>query len=371
MSRGILILIKGLGRGGAEQLLVNGARHLDHERFRYEVAYLLPWKDALVGELREVGLTVHCLHAGRGPGWLGRLRALVRERRFDLVHAHLPVAGLGPRIAFGRERPRLVYTEHNVWPSYHRLTYAANMLTLWRNDHVFAVSDEVRRSMSFPRPLRFLPVPPIETLHHGIDLSAVARWGSADGVRPELRIPDGAPLVGTVANFRPDKGHRYLVEAASRVREAVPDVRFVFVGHGGVERDVRAQVAERGLEGTVVFAGYREDAPRVAGAFDLFVLPSIHEGLPISLLEGMVWGTPAVVTRVGGNAEVVEDGVQGRVVPPRDPGALAEAITALLTDDAERRRMGEAARRRAERFDMSRAVRRMEEVYASLLERQT
>lgn len=367
MRKRILILIKGLGRGGAEQLLASAGPHLDASRFDYEAAYLLPWKDALVGELQESGLRVSCLSGARGPGWVPRLRTHVRRRRIDLVHAHSPLPAIGTRLAFGRARPRIVYTEHNVWARYHSATYWANMITFPRNDRVFAVSDHVRASIRYPRWLERLSMPPVETLYHGIDRDAVSTWAAADGVRHELGISDDAPVVGTVANFKAHKAHDVLLRAAVEVRREVPDVRFVLVGTGPLEADVRRQAHELGLDGTVVFAGYRDDAPRVAAAFDVFAMPSRYEGLSIALLEAMALGRPPVVTGVGGLPEVVGHGRDGLVVPAGNHRALAGEVLRLLRDPDLSRKLGEGARRRAAEFDIRRAVRRMEEVYEELL----
>jgi glycosyltransferase involved in cell wall biosynthesis len=362
----VLVLIKGLGRGGAEQLIVSAARHLDRGRFDYEVAYLLPHKDALVAELESAGLRVHCLRAGRGPGWVGRLRSLVRDRRIDLLHVHSPLAAIGARLGLRRRGPRLVYTEHNVWDRYHPATRWANLATFPRNDHVFAVAEHVRASITYPRALSFLTMPPTETLHHGIDVDLVPT-PAPNGVRAELGIAPDAPIVGTVANFKAHKAHDVLLRAAERVRREVPDVRFVLVGTGPLEEDVRRRTAERGLGDAVVFAGFRDDVPRVAAAFDVFALPSAYEGLSIALLEAMALGRPPVVTRVGGLPEVIEHEVNGLLVPSGDPDALASQILRLLRDPAMRASVGEEARRRAASFDIRRAVRRSEAVYEELL----
>jgi glycosyltransferase involved in cell wall biosynthesis len=365
--RRVLILIKGLGRGGAEQLLASAAPYADRSRFQYEVAYVLPWKNALVGELERQGLRVSCLGGGRRGAWALRLRSLVRERQVDLVHAHLPYAAVGARVALaGPGRPRLVYTEHNLWQSYKPPTYWANLLTFGRSDHVFAVSDVVRASIRYPRVLGWRRLPPLETLYHGLDQAAMGQ-PRADGVREELGIPDHAPVVGTVANFRHTKGHGYLLRAASLVREAVPDVRFLLVGQGPLEAEVRREVARLGLDQTVIFAGFREDVPRLTAAIDVFALSSVHEGLSIALMEAMALAKPPVVTRVGGLPELVEDRRSGLLVPPADAPALATGILTLLQDPALRASLGRAAQRRAADFDIRSAVARMEEVYAELL----
>jgi glycosyltransferase involved in cell wall biosynthesis len=365
--RRILLLIKGLGRGGAEQLLVNAMPHVDRSRFRYEVAYLLAAKNALAADLQRQGIEVTCLDGGMGQSWMRRLRTLTRSHQIDLVHAHLPYAAIGARLALGgRGRPRLVYTEHNVWPSYRPPTYWANLLTFPRNDYVFTVSDQVRKSIRYLRIVQWLPRPPIETLYHGLDPGAF-ELPPLNGIRDELGIPADAPLVGTVANFRTEKAHADLLRAAVLVRRDVPDVRFVLVGQGPLERQVRRQAEQLGLSDTVIFAGFRTDVPRVAAAIDVFALSSRHEGLSIALLEAMALGKPPVVTRVGGLPELVEHSRQGLLVPPADPLALAAGIVSVLQDRGLRDRLGQAARLRAADFDIRAAVRRMEAVYTTLL----
>lgn len=368
MTTRILLLIKGLGRGGAEQILASSIRYLDRERFDYEVAYLLPWKDAFVKEIADQGVPVHCLDGGRGVGWVPRLRSLVRDRQIDLIHSQSPVAAVGARIALGGpHRPRHVYTEHNVWERYHPATHWANALTFWRNDHVFAVSDHVRSSIAFPRPLRALPVPPHETRYHGIDVEAVQAWAQGDGVRDELGIPAGTPVVGTVANLKSHKRLDRLLRAAAIVRGSRPDVRFVVVGSGPLEGELRHLAGRLRLDGTVMFLGFREDAQRVATSFDVFALSSEHEGLSIALIEALALGRPAVLPDVGGLGEVVRHEREGLLVPPADEGALAAAILRLLDDQDLRGRLGEAGVARAMDFDIRVAVSRIEAVYEELL----
>ena len=357
----VLIVIKGLGRGGAEQLLVTAAPYLDGERYDYQYAYVLPYKDALAGKLEELGYPVHCLGNGAGATWVTRLRRLGRD--FDLIHVHSPVPAIAARL-LRRKGTAIVCTEHNVWGRYHRATYWANRLTFGRNDHVFAVSDEVRRSIVVQGGGNAGPA--VETLYHGPDRAEIESWQGTDGVRAEFGIPPDAPLIGTVANFKDHKGYPYLIEAAVAVRRAVPDAHFMLVGQGPLEPAIKAQASAEGLDGSITFTGFREDVPRLMGAFDLFTLASLHEGLSIALLEAMSLGKPPVVTGVGGHPEVV-GAEHGFVVPPGDAPALAAKLVALLQDDELRSRLGHGAKHRANQFDISATVKRTEAVYEELL----
>ena len=364
----ILLLIKGLGRGGAEQILVSCARYGDTSRFRYEVAYLLPWKDAFVGSLRKAGVDSWCLDGARGAAWSVRLRTLVRDHDIDLVHVHSPLPAVGARLALPLRKP-IVYTEHNLWKRYHPATYWANLLTYPRNNHVFAVSSHVRDAVSYPRPFNFLPMPRIETLYHGPDPAALDAVTSdlSDGAKGDFGIPNDAPVIGTVANLKPHKGHDQLLSAAVQVRRSIPEARFVLVGQGPLERELRSRAHALGLDDAVLFTGYREDALRIARIFDVFVLPSVHEGLAIALIEAMALGKPAVVTRVGGLPEVVEDGKSGYIVPPNRPDELARRIVTLLQDGVLRESFATAARQRAMGFSVVSAVHRIEDVYEELI----
>jgi glycosyltransferase involved in cell wall biosynthesis len=361
----VLVLIKGLGRGGAEFLVLSAMRYRDPDRFRYRVAYLLPSKDALVPELRAVDVPTVCLNGARGAGWVRRLRRLLREERIDVVHAHSPLPAMGARLVAGR-RTRLVYTEHNLWQRYHRATYWGNAVTYPRNDLVFAVSEEVRRSIRYPRALSFLRMPPVETLYYGVEPTILERAPRPDGVREEFGIPPGVPLVGTVANLKPHKGLEYLLRAAVEVRRTLRDVRFLVVGQGDARQRLEAVASELGLDGAVIFSGFREDALRIASAFDVFAMSSLHEGLSIALIEAMALGKPVVVTRVGGLPEVVRDGRDGILVPPRDPAILAARIVEVLGDQGLRDRLGQAAHRRAKGFDVRSSIRRSEDAYEEL-----
>jgi glycosyltransferase involved in cell wall biosynthesis len=355
-----------LGPGGAEQLLLNQALAADHDAFAYEAAYLVPWKDHLVGALEDEGVRVHPLDAPRewDARWTMRLRRLVRGRGIDVVHIHSPyVASLARPVlrTMGPARPAIVYTEHNLWARHSLATRVANRLTLGFDDHTLAVSDAVRDSM----PARCRDR--IEVLVHGIPLDAVrARADERGAVRHELAIGDDELVVGTVANLRKEKAYPDLLQAARIVLDRQPRARFVAVGQGPLEDEIRAEHASLGLGDRFALLGYRPDAVRVMAGFDIFVLASRHEGLPVALLDALALGLPVVSTDVGGISTAIADGTQGLLVPARSPKALADAVIALLDDEARRGRMSAAAAARAKAFGSDAPVRRLEEIYAEV-----
>ena len=172
-----------------------------------------------------------------------------------------------------------------------------------------------------------------------------------------LGVPAGVPVVGNVAALTDHKDHATLIEALALARPRVPQARLVILGEGELRGALEARVRERGLGDRVVFAGFRPDLDRLLPAFSLFCLSSRLEGLGTSLLDAMAFGLPVVATSAGGIPEAVEDGVTGRVVPPGDPAALADALVSVLGDDERRRALGAAGRRRfLERFTADRMV---------------
>jgi glycosyltransferase involved in cell wall biosynthesis len=363
----VLWLTKGLGRGGAESLLVSCARALDTSRFEVEVAYLLPWKDALVGALADAGIPAHCLGAGRplDASWIWRLRQLVRRQGYDVVHTHMPIPAVAARLGLGPRGPRLVHTEHGTWHHYRRPTYVANLATYALNDHVIAVSRAVADSIQ-PRKVPHLRrMPPIEVLVHGIELTTPPDVDAGAQARSLLGLPQEVPVLGTVGNLTALKDQTTLLRAFRQLTETHAGVRLVVVGTGPMRDALHQEARALGIAERVVFTGMRDDVANLLPAFDVFALSSRFEGLPIALVEALAAGRPSVVTAVGGIPEIVTDGREGLLVPAGSPQLLADAVGRLLADDELRAQMSRAALERSRSFDIRRAVRRIEEIYAT------
>ena len=364
----VLWLIKGLGLGGAERLLVSALPYLDREAFDYEAGYFLPWKNALVKELEAAGVRATCFGSrwNHGIGRLPRVVRCLQEHRVQVVHAHLPWASIVGRIAGRRCRvPAILYTEHGCWNRLHPVTRFVNRVTLGMNDLTIGVSDEVRRSMHGIDERR------VRTIPNGIDCAELRVTPDERlAVRAELGVPANDFVVVNVANLIPVKNHELLLKAFSQFVQQYRASSLVLVGQlRETTASVRRAVAQLGLDGRVVITGPRTDVPRLVKAADAFALSSRSEGLPISLLEAMALGRPVVCTCVGGIPGVVTDGIEGFLVPVERPEAMADRFARLCDNPALRERMGQAGQEKVfAEYDISVMVRKVEDEYRRILE---
>ncbi len=319
----VLIVIKGLGPGGAERLVVDQLKH-GSEGIEYELFVCKERVPNLLREVEELGLPIHLGYRGRS--WLLSLRRIIAAGNFNAVHAHLPIAAVGARLAVRtvRPRPKMIYTEHNRWPSYLLPTRMANWATIGLDDHDIAVSADAAASMRWP-------ATKVEVVTHGIDLDSLPSDISAcrANLRMELDLPNSAHIIGTVANLRREKAQAHLLAAFAAADLA--DTTLVLVGQGPLEADLKAEADKLGLGNRVRFLGYRSDATTVMAGFDVFTLPSAHEGRPVALMEAMSLGLPVLVSDAGGMPDMVEDRVNGTVVPVGDVKALSAALAAAGT----------------------------------------
>jgi L-malate glycosyltransferase len=207
-------------------------------------------------------------------------------------------------------------------------------------------------------------------IHNGLPFAPDRHSQRADEeLRRRLRIPPGQPVVGMVANLnREVKGVPFFIDAVPLILRQVPEARFLVLGDGHLRAGLEARAVAAGVGDRIIFAGFQEDIHRFYPLMDLSTLTSLSEGLSITILESMSFGVPVVVTRVGGNPELVEEGRTGLLVPPRDPHAFAEAVAALLLDPDRRRAMGENARAAIQSFRIEQVAARYAALYRDLLD---
>jgi glycosyltransferase involved in cell wall biosynthesis len=361
-------VIKCLGYGGAERLLVDMVATVDRSRFNYEVAYVLRQENALVAAIQDGGTPVHPLDAAHNADlrWMAALRRLLVRGRYDVVHFHLPyAAALGQLVVASlprSARPGVVYTEHSLWDRSRFVNRALLRSSMGSGERLVAVSPASYDALPASLQRR------ATTVVHGVDLSRsdslIARRAEIrTRVRSELAVEDDQLLFLTVANLRPEKGYDVLLDAAKAIADDDLPIRIAAVGRGPLSTVLRARHADLGLGDRFEFLGQRDDAVQLLAGADAFVLASHHEGLPVALMEATSVGLPIVATCVGGVPEILEHEVDALLVPPGDPGLLAQAMKRLASDPELRDRLGRQAKLRSSMFDIAQANRAVGDIY--------
>ena len=336
----IFILIKGLGLGGAERHVVDSAKAFVKRGHEVEVGFLLPYKQALVSELREAGIA--CNNLGGEGLWplamWANFRRAVAAFAPDVVHAHLPVAGVLARSFKPLFGYRLVYTEHNLIWQYRWLSRLLHRLTWQLDDVAVSCSQPVADALSRASVV----------VDNGLGLEPVVAV-EGPSLRSRFNIASNALLLLCVANLRPQKNHALLLRAFDALlhRQPALDAHLVLVGQDATDRPaVEALRNTLAAASRIHFYGSHPRAAALMPEADLFCLSSDAEGLPISLLESMAAGIPALVTAVGGMPQVVVHGTTGLMVAAGDLPAYTIALQTLATDSELRLRMGKAAAER-------------------------
>jgi glycosyltransferase involved in cell wall biosynthesis len=209
-------------------------------------------------------------------------------------------------------------------------------------DKIICVSEATKK---FSVEKRGISAAKLITIPYGVDL-AKYRLDKNSKKKTDLALKANDIVVGTVARLHPQKGHQYLITAAAEVVERYPNVRFVFVGDGILRAELERLVDNLKLKDKILFLGFRHDVDELLHTFDIFVLPSLYEGLPNVVLEAMACGKPVIATAVDGSPEAITDGVSGILVPPKDSDALSKAILHLLENKKMRVEMGKKSRKK-------------------------
>jgi glycosyltransferase involved in cell wall biosynthesis len=365
----VLHLLMTMPVGGAEDLVAAIVRGLDPQRFLVSVATLGPLGP--VGrELRGQGYDVAGLGLDikRTSVWraAGAARCFLKARRPDILHTHLYHPNLYGRLgALGLRFPRVVAAIHNSYTrvKFHRRVW--NFLLSWATDRIVVGSPQVWQDV---RRYDGVPASRLLLLPYGISLAELDTPLSRRAARKRLGVK--GLVVGAVGRLEEQKGHAHLLAALPGLRREIPELVVLLVGEGRRQEDLRRQVQTLGLQDTVRFLGTRRDLPEIYRALDLYVQPSLWEGLPLALLKAMGAGLPVVATQVSGSTEAIEDGVNGRLVSPGNPQALARAILELSQHPEERWRLADAARRTvAARYSLEAMLWQLEELYLDLWRR--
>ncbi len=355
--------------GGKEGGIVNLVNRLDPERFEsFAFTYLPGGHHAQRLDLSRCKVIPLGNRMGGGATFAMRLAKAFRRHRIDIAHTHswgTLLEGLFAARVTGV--PVVIHGEHGTMITRSRWHVLVQRFAWGRMDQVLSVSEELR--MKLASTMSF-PVERIRAIPNGVDLSRFGSRIAREESRARLGLPRDSFILGTVGRLVPVKAYPVLLEAARQVFDRVPEAALAIGGGGPLENELRAWVSAKNLDRRVHFLGFRHDAPELYNALDVFVLASDSEGMSNTILEAMASRLPVVATAVGGNPELVAEGITGHLVPPRNSERLAEAIVRLHADAAARVRMGASGRLRVEReFSIERMVQAYEALYLDALSR--
>ncbi|MBT1688324.1 glycosyltransferase family 4 protein [Fulvivirgaceae bacterium PWU37] len=352
-------------------LLPETLRLHDREAFDFHYIFFLPWKTAMVGAIEENGGKVTCLPAKNNIQLLLKARALaryIRQHKIELVHAHLPWAGVVARLAGKMTGIPVMYTEHNKQERYHLATRVMNLATMNLLGRVIAVSADVEESIRKHKPNLKAP---LETILNGVNTERFTPHAAGGTeVRAQFGIPADAPVIGTIAVFRFQKRLDVWLEVAARVLKEEPRAHFILVGDGPLRPQLEEKWRQLGLEKNAHFVGVQTEVRPYLAAFDLYMMSSIFEGLPIALLEAMASGCAIVSTDAGGIKEVIRHEKDGLLCGVDEPMKLVSFAQTLLKDGQQRKRLAEQGRKRIEEsFSLETMVAGLERVYHEFVKR--
>lgn len=342
----VLNLVKGLGQRNIRCFLACSPRSVLYDKARALPAAVLPLR----------------VHGEWDLPAAVRLRRLLRDKEVNILHCHDSHAHtIGLLAAWGLDNCKLIVSR--------RVDFHIGSNFISKIKYKLRVDRFVTVSAGIKNVLVQDGIAPdrITVVHSGIDIERFLGREKDITLYQELGLDPAQPVIGNIAALAPHKDQQCLLHAAKIVLEKTPAAQFLFVGAGELEGELKQLAADLKITAKVKFTGFRKDVPQIMAILDIFAVSSYLEGLGTSTLEAMAVGLPIVATRTGGIPEIVQDGVNGLLVPPRDSSSLAHAILELLKNKEKRASMGQASLRTAKNFTMDRMVEGNLAVYDQLL----
>lgn len=368
-AKHILLVNFSLDIGGIETLILELSKKLNPDRFHPEVCVFTEGGN-LKNNFENYGIPVHVITKKEGMDWSipFKLAHMIKELHIDIVHTQNQSSWLYAVIAAKLAKVPLVHTVHsNVNfnnPHPRRWLILQKYLAKYTSRVICVANSNAK----FMIERQNIPVEKIKVVYNGIDSEIYNRPCDMLLKRKELAIKEEDLIVGNVARLSPPKDHETLVRAFKIVTKKIPAAKLLLVGDGPLETKIKTLVSDLNLNTKVKFLGRRRDIPELLKIFDIFVLSSSSEGLPVAILEAMASGLPVAATNVAGNPEAVINEETGLIVSAKNPEALAEAICRLLQNPEEAKRMGDNGRNRVkEYFTFDKMVKEYEDIYSSLL----
>jgi glycosyltransferase involved in cell wall biosynthesis len=338
----------------------------DKVKFEFHYIYFLPWKNQMVESIEKNGGIVHCMSASNNLQIIFKLRAIIeyiRLHNIQLIHCHLPWAGMVGRIVFKIINVPVLYTEHNKQERYHFLTRWMNRLTFNWQSTAIAVSHDVAESIH----KNINPRVPVLKILNGVNTNFFQRDEKAGGkFKQELGLPENSIVVGAIAVFRFQKRMKEWLEVFAAASAKHPQLYGIIVGDGPLKEEILKHRKQLGLEEKVLMPGLQTDVKPWYSAMNIFMMTSVFEGLPIALLEAMSMECAVVTTDAGGIKEVIERDQSGLMKGVDDWKELSDDLSNLVMNEGLRNALAHAGRARVKvHFGMEKMVGELEKLYDS------
>jgi glycosyltransferase involved in cell wall biosynthesis len=352
------------GWGGQEIRILLEMR--EHRRQGHKVQLLCAPRTKLAEAAGGMGIEVipHKISAPWDVGSIRRIKNLIRDLKIDVLHTHSSVDSWAGGVA-GRwaKVPVLVRTRH----------ISVRVRRPWLNriyylpDAIITTGEHIRRELLQTHKI---PAERIVSIPTGADAGRFHPGPPDLELKKRLGLPADSPIITLVAVLRAQKRHELVIAGAAEVIKVFPQARFLFVGDGPGRDRVEQEIKNAQLEAQILMTGYREDIPAILSFTDLGIISSVAEGIPQFLFQIMAMGKPVIATAVGGIPEIVTSGVNGVLIPPEDPAALAKALVQVLGDPGSARRLGEEGRRLVEQeYTVEKMAEKVYRVYQQVYER--
>ena len=330
----VLHLISSSGVLGAERVILELATQSELTEFKIAIGVFENSKNPnleLAQVAKELGLEVQVFpcNARWDKNTIRTIKGYLDRANIQILHSHNYKSNFYAWRALSSKNVRWVVTNHGR--RFGPKLFIYNLLDAFivrSADKVIAVSEQIATKMK----LAGIGDEKICLIENGVNLDRFSRNTASNSIKESLGIKKQALVIGAVGSLTKEKGHSYLLKAVPKVVQGFPEAIFLLVGDGEERPSLEKMVSKLGIKDKIIFAGARKDVPQLLPMLDVFVLPSLNEGLPMALLEAQAARIPVIATRVGAIPKVVKDGVTGALMPPKDPGAIAKAVIQILFD---------------------------------------
>ena len=365
----VLIFIQGLSFGGPEKLVYDMVKHIIKNQNNIKIIKLEiccydilgHFAEKLIGEEQKINLSLLKRKPGIDLFYPFKLASLIKEKKIDVIHAHNATAWFYVTWASILTRVPIVYTEHDrSFPTPLRLKYFHYFFGKYATA-VIAVSKTVKENLE-----KYEHIKNVKVIYNGIDPDLFKPASIEEKVlkKKQLGLNKNDFVLGNVGRMDYWKNQRILIEILPDLKKISPQIKLILVGRGEEEGNLKKLAIKKGVKNDVIFLGQRSDVNQILKAFDIFVFPSLTEGLPLVVIEAMATGLPIVASHVGGIPELVVNGETGFLVSPTSKEEIKETIIKLLNNPKLRKEMGQIARKRFEtHFSLPQMVQKYIEVY--------